>query len=94
MITALLAIIAIGTAPEECPIALDLTGPKVARGVQPYADCMSQPHLPTSSTLKARKMECVAKLASGNEADPTVAWVDYIAANFPGCETRLRIIRK
>lgn len=94
MIAALLAIIAIGTASEDCPVVLDLTGPKVARGVQPYADCMSQPHLPTSSTLEARKMECVAKLTPGNEADPTVAWVDHIAANFPGCETRLRIIRK
>ncbi len=94
MIAALFAIIALGTAPEECPVALDLKGPKVALSVQPYADCMSQPHLPTSSTLEARKKECVAKVASGNEADPAVAWVDHVAANFPGCETRLRIIPK
>ncbi len=94
MIVALFAGLLLGATAEECPATLDLRGRDVTVAAQSYADCMSLPHLPVTSGLEARKKQCAAKRAKVKEGDSTVAWIDHIAANSPGCETRLRIIRR
>ncbi|WP_447726986.1 hypothetical protein [Sphingomonas koreensis] len=94
MIVALLAGLMLGATAEECPATLELKGRDVKVAAQSYADCMSRPHLPTASTLDSRKKQCAAKRRQNSESDPTVIWIDHIAATFPACETRLRIIRR
>lgn len=94
MIAALFTGLLLGVMAEECPATLDLNGPHVKLTAQSYANCMSRPHLPTRSTLEARKKQCAAKRPRNSEGDQTVAWIDRIATDFPGCETRLRIIRR
>lgn len=94
MIVVLLAGLLLGAAAEECPATLDLKGPHVKMAAQSYADCMSRPHLPTTSTLESRKKHCAAKLPQNSDGDQTIAWIDHIATTFPACETRLRVIRR
>lgn len=94
MSAALLIGMLLGAMADECAATLDLKGRDVTVAAQSYADCMSQPHLPVASALEARKKQCVAKLSKVREGDETVAWIDHIAAQFPGCETRLRIVRR
>lgn len=94
MIAALLVILAFGITTDECPATLDLKGPKAVPAAQSYADCMSRPHLPTSSELEMRRKQCAVMRPQGEKADQTLAWVDHVSTSFAGCETRLRIVRK
>jgi len=95
VIVALLAGLFLGTMAEECPATLELKGRHVRVTAQPYADCMARPHLPTAAALAERKAQCAALLPQGATADDrTIGWIDQIAANFPGCETRLRMVRR
>jgi hypothetical protein len=82
---------------NECPASLDLhvRGLSAVRAatVQAYADCVSQPWLPMSDTRTARIAQCTSQRL--NLADKkvayAVAWVEQMATNFAGCETRLEI---
>jgi len=75
----------------ECPALLVLKGYGVSSRAQAYADCMSRPWLPLAADFAGKKRQCAV-------ADPSigraVAWVDHIASNHPGCETRLEFKRK
>jgi hypothetical protein len=95
-----LAALALGACIEDCPAVLELKSPKLRTSeqavIQSYADCMSIPNLPVGDELKARRARCAAlrSTASAAGAEDILEWVDHIAANFPGCETRLRFSRK
>lgn len=95
MIATLLAGLFLGPMAEECPALLEFKGRNVMVAAQPYADCMARPHLPTAAALAERKAQCAALLPQGVAAeDRTIGWIDQIATNFPGCETRLRMVRR
>jgi len=82
---------------NECPASLDFRVRGLSAGraatVQAYADCVSWPWLPTSDALTVRIAQCTSQrpnLADKKVAE-AVAWVEQMATNFAGCETRLGI---
>lgn len=87
-------------AAEECPVWLALEVDAMAKEdaveAQRYADCVSAPWLPTQATRSLKLTDCsAARPEGGNEKlQSALDWVDHIAAQFPGCETRLKIKRK
>ena len=89
-----LALIALFVAQEteECPASLKLNVESDPARGQQYADCMSRPSLPTKEKLAAQQKLCAA--SNDRSVERSLAWVDYIATNFPGCETHITISRK
>ncbi|HEX7848500.1 MAG TPA: hypothetical protein VF485_02090 [Sphingomonas sp.] len=87
MISQLLITLLAGQGVDECPAKLVLHGAGISRRAQSYADCVSQPSLPTTADLAAKKRQCAVK--QDRSKGKATAWVDNIAKNFPGCETRL-----
>jgi hypothetical protein len=81
-----------GQTAAECPAVLMAKGYGVSRRAQAYADCVSRPSLPVATDLAKKKRQC--SIAEDGATSSAVAWVDTIAANFPGCETRLEFKKK
>jgi hypothetical protein len=85
------------SATAECPASLVLNVSKISTSdvaaAQQYATCMSVPWLPTSDKLQAKLSECSKARASKARAKlkKALRWIDHIATQFPGCETRLQV---
>jgi hypothetical protein len=98
MMSALILASLLGHAAEECPAFLVSKARGLDRNaqqvVQQYADCMRAPHLPLASALRDKSQQCAPNQVVSGKAKKATDWVDHIAKNFPGCETRLTITRK
>jgi hypothetical protein len=74
---------------EPCPalLTLNLPGRPSLSEAQAYADCMTRVSLPTADQNAEKRNQCAPDRAGASER--LSAWVDQMAVNFPGCETRL-----
>lgn len=77
---------------EECPVFLEREGASFSSLAEEYADCMSRPSLPIAAELDAKRTQCGQE--SGHRDNDAIAWVDHIAKELPGCETRITFVRK
>jgi plasmid stability protein len=95
MIHLIAAALLLALTTEECPVFVE-SGAEGLRNTdlvhaQSYARCMSIPHVPLESELKARAAQCARSLPSkkGAALKDAIDWVDHVSANVSGCETRL-----
>jgi hypothetical protein len=87
-------------AAEECAALLVLRVPELSasevESANDYAECMGIPSLPTEPQLAGRLSQCRDRRPTepGEKLGKALGWVDHIASEFPGCETRLEIEKK
>ena len=101
MITALavLAPVQAIAAGEECPANLEQLGGMTraeTKAALRYARCIRIPSLPVADQLEPRKAACstLRVITSSARLNQAFAWIDHIASQFPGCETRLGFKRR
>jgi len=89
-----------GNLDEDCPASLIFRVPGLlaedAAKAQDYANCISPAALPVTDKYADKLAQCAGKRPAHPNVKLTqaVAWVDSMAADWPGCETRLEIKKK
>ena len=87
-------------AAEECPALLVFRVPGLSAGdaerANRYAECVTIPSLPMGSQVAGKLSECQSRRPTepSERLGKALDWVDHIATEFPGCETRLEIEKK
>lgn len=85
------------SAAQQCPASLELQVPAMGaaenRTAQDYADCMSEPMLPSAQGRLGNLAACRANLPvrRSDALEMAVRQVEQAAINLGACQTRLRI---